>query len=142
MSKSENELIDAVCGLLDFTNQDVLTENANKQSQLVSTQRDLMAGEVSKYISKTKILPRHLVEAHDRGEIKIHDLDYYLNSTYNCELINLDDMLQNGTVITKKMLEKQKCYDHRNADSRSGGFFHLWWPNYISISHSTFCQNK
>ena len=108
MSKSENELIDAVCGLLDFTNQDVLTENANKQSQLVSTQRDLMAGEVSKYISKTKILPRHLVEAHDRGEIKIHDLDYYLNSTYNCELINLDDMLQNGTVINKKMIEKPK----------------------------------
>ena len=108
MSKSENELIDAVCGLLDFTNQDVLTENANKQSQLVSTQRDLMAGEVSKYISKMKILPRHLVEAHDRGEIKIHDLDYYLNSTYNCELINLDDMLQNGTVINKKMIEKPK----------------------------------
>ena len=108
MSKSENELIDAVCGLLDFTNQDVLTENANKQSQLVSTQRDLMAGEVSKYISKTKILPRHLVEAHDRGEIKIHDLDFYLNSTYNCELINLDDMLQNGTVINKKMIEKPK----------------------------------
>ena len=108
MSKSENELIDAVCGLLDFTNQDVLTENANKQSQLVSTQRDLMAGEVSKYISKTKILPRHLVEAHDRGEIKIHDLDYYLNSTYNCELVNLDDMLQNGTVINKKMIEKPK----------------------------------
>ena len=108
MSKSENELIDAVCGLLDFTNQDVLTENANKQSQLVSTQRDLMAGEVSKYISKTKILPRHLVEAHDRGEIKIHDLDYYLNSTYNCELINLDDMLQNGTVINKKLIEKPK----------------------------------
>ena len=108
MSKSENELIDAVCGLLDFTNQDVLTENANKQSQLVSTQRDLMAGEVSKYISKTKILPRHLVEAHDRGEIKINDLDYYLNSTYNCELINLEDMLQNGTVINKKMIEKPK----------------------------------
>lgn len=108
MSKSENELMDAVCGLLDFTNQDVLTENANKQSQLVSTQRDLMAGEVSKYISKTKILPRHLVEAHDRGEIKIHDLDYYLNSTYNCELINLEDMLQNGTVINKKMIEKPK----------------------------------
>ena len=108
MSKSENELLDSVCGLLDFTNQDVLTENANKQSQLVSTQRDLMAGEVSKYISKTKILPRHLVEAHDRGEIKIHDLDYYLNSTYNCELINLDDMLQNGTVINKKMIEKPK----------------------------------
>ena len=104
----KNELIDAVSGLLDFTNQEVLTENANKQSQLVSTQRDLMAGEVSKYISKTKLLPKHLVEAHENGEIKIHDLDYYLNSTYNCELINLEDMLQNGTVINKKQIEKPK----------------------------------
>ena len=104
----KNELIDAVSGLLDFTNQEVLTENANKQSQLVSTQRDLMAGEVSKYISKTKLIPKHLVEAHENGEIKIHDLDYYLNSTYNCELINLEDMLQNGTVINKKQIEKPK----------------------------------
>ena len=105
---SKSELIDAVSGLLDFTNQEVLTENANKQSQLVSTQRDLMAGEVSKYISRTKLIPQHLIKAHDNGEIKIHDLDYYLNSSYNCELINLDDMLQNGTVINKKMIEKPK----------------------------------
>jgi ribonucleoside-triphosphate reductase len=105
---SKNELVDAVSGLLDFTNQEVLTENANKQSQLVSTQRDLMAGEVSKYISKTKLIPQHLIKAHENGEIKIHDLDYYLNSTYNCELINLDDMLQNGTVINKKQIEKPK----------------------------------
>ena len=105
---SKNELVDAVSGLLDFTNQEVLTENANKQAQLVSTQRDLMAGEVSKYISKTKLIPQHLIKAHENGEIKIHDLDYYLNSTYNCELINLDDMLQNGTVINKKQIEKPK----------------------------------
>jgi ribonucleoside-triphosphate reductase len=105
---SKNELVDAVSGLLDFTNQEVLTENANKQSQLVSTQRDLMAGEVSKYISKTKLIPQHLIKAHENGEIKIHDLDYYLNSTYNCELINLEDMLQNGTVINKKQIEKPK----------------------------------
>ena len=105
---SKNELIDAVSGLLDFTNEEVLTENANKQSQLVSTQRDLMAGEVSKYISRTKLIPPHLMKAHDNGEIKIHDLDYYLNSAYNCELVNLDDMLQNGTVINKKMIEKPK----------------------------------
>lgn len=105
---SKNELIDAVSGLLDFTNEEVLTENANKQSQLVSTQRDLMAGEVSKYISRTKLIPAHLMKAHDNGEIKIHDLDYYLNSAYNCELVNLDDMLQNGTVINKKMIEKPK----------------------------------
>ena len=72
---SKSELIDAVSGLLDFTNEEVLTENANKQSQLVSTQRDLMAGEVSKYISRTKLIPPHLMKAHDNGEIKIHDLD-------------------------------------------------------------------
>ena len=105
---SKIELIDAVSGLLDFTNEEVLTENANKQSQLVSTQRDLMAGEVSKYISRTKLIPQHLMKAHDNGEIKIHDLDYYLNSAYNCELVNLDDMLQNGTVINKKLIEKPK----------------------------------
>ena len=105
---SKSELIDAVSGLLDFTNEEVLTENANKQSQLVSTQRDLMAGEVSKYISRTKLIPAHLMKAHDNGEIKIHDLDYYLNSAYNCELVNIDDMLQNGTVINKKMIEKPK----------------------------------
>lgn len=105
---SKNELIDAVSGLLDFTNEEVLTENSNKQAQLVSTQRDLMAGEVSKYISRTKLIPQHLIKAHDNGEIKIHDLDYFLNSSYNCELVNLDDMLQNGTVINKKMIEKPK----------------------------------
>lgn len=105
---SKSELIDAVSGLLDFTNEEVLTENSNKQAQLVSTQRDLMAGEVSKYISRTKLIPQHLMKAHDNGEIKIHDLDYFLNSSYNCELVNLDDMLQNGTVINKKMIEKPK----------------------------------
>lgn len=105
---SKNELIDAVSGLLDFTNEEVLTENSNKQAQLVSTQRDLMAGEVSKYVSRTKLVPQHLIKAHDNGEIKIHDLDYFLNSSYNCELVNLDDMLQNGTVINKKMIEKPK----------------------------------
>lgn len=105
---SKNELLDAVVGLLDFTNEDILTENSNKQAQLVSTQRDLMAGEVSKYISRTKLIPQHLIKAHDNGEIKIHDLDYFLNLSYNCELVNLDDMLQNGTVINKKMIEKPK----------------------------------
>lgn len=105
---SKSDLIDAVNGLIDFTNEEVLTENSNKQSQLVSTQRDLMAGEVSKYIARTKLIPQHLIKAHDNGEIKIHDLDYYLNSSYNCELVNIDDMLQNGTVINKKLIEKPK----------------------------------
>lgn len=105
---SKSELIDAVNSLVDFTNEEVLTENSNKQSQLISTQRDLMAGEVSKYIARTKLIPQHLIKAHDNGEIKIHDLDYYLNSSYNCELVNIGDMLQNGTVINKKLIEKPK----------------------------------
>lgn len=105
---SKMELIKEVSGLLDATNHDVLKENSNKQSQLASTQRDLIAGEVSKYIAKTAMIPKHLMDAHNRGEIKIHDLDYYLQPIYNCELVNLEDMLQNGTVINKKKIDKPK----------------------------------
>ena len=68
----DSELIKSIMGLIDCTNEEVLSENSNKQAQLVSTQRDLIAGEVSKHIAKTKMLPKHLVEAHERGEIKIH----------------------------------------------------------------------
>lgn len=108
LRNSKMELIKEISGLLDYTNIDVLTENANKQSQLVSTQRDLIAGEVSKYISKTSLIPKHLVDAHNAGIIKIHDLDYYLQPLYNCELLNIDDMLQNGTVINKKKINKPR----------------------------------
>ena len=105
---SKMELISEISGLLDNTNVDVLKENSNKQSQLASTQRDLVAGEVSKYIAKTAMIPKHLMDAHDRGEIKIHDLDYFLQPIYNCELVNLKDMLMNGTVINKKKIRKPK----------------------------------
>ena len=106
--ESKSEFIQGIIGLLDNTNFDVLTENSNKQSQLASTQRDLIAGEVSKYISTTKLIPKHLVDAHNVGIIKIHDMDYFLQGITNCELVNLEDMLQNGTVINKKMIEKPK----------------------------------
>ena len=105
---SKMSLIKEVSGLLDATNQEVLKENSNKQSQLASTQRDLIAGEVSKYIALTKMIPKHLIEAHKKGEIKIHDLDYFLQPIYNCELVNLKDMLMNGTVINKKRIRKPK----------------------------------
>ena len=105
---SKMELIKEVSGLLDNTNVDVLKENSNKQSQLASTQRDLIAGEVSKYIAKTTMIPKHLMDAHNKGIIKIHDLDYFLQPIYNCELVNLKDMLQNGTVINKKKIRKPK----------------------------------
>lgn len=105
---SKMELIKEISGLIDSTNIAVLTENSNKQSQLASTQRDLIAGEVSKYISKTNLIPKHLMDAHYKGIIKIHDLDYFLQPIYNCELINIEDMLQNGTVINKKKIDKPK----------------------------------
>lgn len=105
---SKNALIEGINGLINYTNTEVLTENSNKQSQLISTQRDLMAGEISKYITKTSLIPKYLMDAHNKGEIKIHDLDYYLQPSYNCELLNIDDMLQNGTVINKKKIDKPK----------------------------------
>ena len=106
--ESKMKLIDDVMGLFDNSNVDVITENSNKQSQLISTQRDLMAGEISKYISSNKLIPKHLMDAHHKGIIKIHDLDYFLNPSTNCELVNIEDMLQNGTVINKKKIDKPK----------------------------------
>ena len=106
--ESKSKLVKEILGLIDNTNIDVLTENSNKQSQLASTQRDLIAGEVSKHIARTTMIPKHLMDAHYQGIIKIHDLDYFLQGIYNCELVNLDDMLQNGTVINKKKIEKPK----------------------------------
>lgn len=108
MRDAKSELQKGIMGLIDNTNKDLMTENANKQAHIVSTQRDLMAGEVSKTIARSTLIPKHLLAAHDRGEIKIHDLDYFLNPTYNCELVNLDDMFQNGTVINKKKIRKPK----------------------------------
>ena len=95
-------------GLVDFTNEEVITENSNKQAVLASTQRDLIAGEVSKYVAKTKMIPAHIVQAHEEGIIKIHDLDYYLQPITNCELVPLGDMFKNGTVINKKLIETPK----------------------------------
>ena len=105
---SKLELINEIEGIVDNTNKEVLNENSNKQSYLASTQRDLIAGEVSKYISKTSMIPKHIIDAHNKGKIKLHDLDYYLQAITNCELVDLDDMLQNGTVINKKKIRKPK----------------------------------
>lgn len=105
--ESKSKLLESINKIIDQTNHDVLKENSNKQSQLASTQRDLIAGEVSKAIAR-KIIPKHIIEAHDKGLIKIHDLDYYMQGIYNCELVNIKDMLQNGTVINKKKIDTPK----------------------------------
>lgn len=106
--RNEHPLDESILGLIDMTNKEVLTENSNKQSQLASTQRDLIAGEVSKYISRTKLIPKDIIEAHDKGIIHLHDLDYFLQDITNCELVPLDDMFEKGTVINKKMIRKPK----------------------------------
>lgn len=105
--ESKSELLTNTSNIINLTNKDVLTENSNKQGVLFSTQRDLIAGEISKAIARNMI-PDHLLEAHDSGLLKIHDLDYFMQGIYNCELVNLEDMLQNGTVINKKLIEKPK----------------------------------
>ena len=104
------ELINSIKGLVDHSNIDVITENSNKQSTIASTQRDLISGEVSKYISKKSLIPRHIVEANNEGIIHLHDLDYYLQPITNCQLVPLDDMFKNGTVINKKMIETPKSF--------------------------------
>lgn len=100
-----------ILSLLNKTNEDIMKENSNKNSVVAATQRDLVAGEISKDISRRKLIPAYLVQAHDKGVIHIHDLDYLLQKIFNCCLINLDDMLQNGTVINEKLVETPKSFE-------------------------------
>ena len=101
-------LVSSVQQIVGGTNKDVLTENANKKGERVCTQRDLMAGEVSKFIADTTMIPSHLLEAHNAGAIHIHDKDYFAQPMTNCELVNLKDMLSNGTVINDNLIETPK----------------------------------
>lgn len=106
--RETHPLDENVMGLVNYTNDELINENSNKQSILASTQRDLIAGEVSKYISLNKSIPTHIVQAHNEGIIKMHDLDYYLQDITNCELVPLDKMFEYGTVINKKLIETPK----------------------------------
>ena len=105
-----NTIDNKVLGIIDGTNKASLTENSNKNEALVSTCRDLVAEEVSKDISLRMKLPPHIAQAHQEGIIHIHDLGHYLNNSTNCCLVNLEDMLQNGTVINGKLIEKPHSF--------------------------------
>lgn len=105
-----NTTDDSILGLLDKSNEDVLNENSNKNGHLASTQRDLVAGEVSKDIARRKLIPAHIVQAHDEGVLHYHDMDYAIQPIHNCMLINLEDMLNNGTVINNKLVESPKSF--------------------------------
>lgn len=98
-TRQRNAKLDLVASIQDIVggfNKDVLTENANKKGERVCTQRDLIAGEVNKFIADTTMIPQHLLDAHNRGAIHIHDKDYFAQPLTNCELVNLKDMLENG----------------------------------------------
>lgn len=108
--RNTNTTDESILSLLSKSNEDVMKENSNKNSVIAATQRDLIAGEVSKDISRRRLIPAHLVQAHDEGIIHWHDMDYTLSNIFNCCLINIDDMLTNGTVINEKLVEQPKSF--------------------------------
>ena len=108
--RHHSDLDTKIEGIVDGTNKDAIDENSNKNAYIASTQRDLIAGEYSKDYCRRTLLPENILHAHDEGILHMHDLDYFLEHIHNCCLVNLDDMLQNGTVINRKLIEKPKSF--------------------------------
>lgn len=108
--REQNTSDNDILGLLNQTNIDVMDENSNKNPLIASTQRDLIAGEVAKDIAKRKLIPAHLVEAHESGAIHIHDLDYLIQPIFNCCLVDMKNMLDQGTVVNGKLIESPKSF--------------------------------
>lgn len=108
--RHRNTTDDTILSLIESNNEEVKQENSNKNPSVVSVQRDYMAGEVSKDLAMRELLPQDVVQAHKDGLIHFHDADYYAQHMHNCDLVNLDDMLQNGTVISGTMIEKPHSF--------------------------------
>ena len=110
LTRKSNTTDDSILALLDQINENAKQENSNKNPTINSTQRDYMAGEVSKDLTMRVLLPEEIAKAHDEGIIHFHDSDYYAQREHNCDLINLQDMLQNGTVISQTLIEKPHSF--------------------------------
>lgn len=108
--RKSNTTDDKILSLIDLSNEEVKQENSNKNPIVNSTQRDYMAGEVSRDITNRLLLPEDIVDAHNKGLIHFHDSDYFAQHMHNCDLVNLEDMLQNGTVISDTLIEKPKSF--------------------------------
>ena len=108
--RKSNTTDDQILSLLECNNEEVKQENSNKNPTVNSVQRDYMAGEVSKDITRRLLLPKDIVEAHEQGIIHFHDADYFAQHMHNCDLVNLEDMLQNGTVISGTFIEKPRSF--------------------------------
>ena len=110
LTRKSNTTDNGILSLLEHINEEVKQENSNKNPIINSTQRDYMAGEVSKDLAQRVLLPEEVIRAHEEGIIHFHDMDYYAQKEHNCDLINLEDMLQNGTVISETMIEKPHSF--------------------------------
>ena len=110
LRRQSNTTDDRILSLIECNNEDVKQENSNKNPSVNSVQRDYMAGEISKDLTMRMLLPQDIVEAHNEGIIHFHDADYYAQHMHNCDLVNLEDMLQNGTVISGTMIEKPHSF--------------------------------
>ena len=110
MARKANSTDEDILALIDQANEELKQENSNKNPVINSTQRDYMAGEVSKDLTRRLLLPEDIVHAHEDGIIHFHDSDYYAQKEHNCDLINLEDLLQNGTVISETMIEKPHSF--------------------------------
>nr|DAH94555.1 MAG TPA: anaerobic ribonucleoside triphosphate reductase [Caudoviricetes sp.] len=110
MIRESEKANDSILRLIDNKNEYLKTENSNKNIYIASTQRDYIAGEVSKDLSKRLLLPKEVVEAHEKGAIHFHDMDYFVQHIHNCCLVNLEDILQNGTVINGTLIEKPHSF--------------------------------
>ncbi len=110
LTRKSNTTDNGILALIDHMNEEVKQENSNKNPVINSTQRDYMAGEVSKDLTRRVLLPEEIVRAHEEGIIHFHDMDYFAQKEHNCDLINLEDMLQNGTVISETMIEKPHSF--------------------------------
>ena len=108
--RKSNTTDDSILSLINLSNEELKQENANKNPVVNSTQRDYMAGETSKDITRRLLLPKEVVKAHDDGTIHFHDSDYFIQKMHNCDLVNLEDMLQNGTVISGTLVEKPHSF--------------------------------
>lgn len=110
MVRKANTTDESILSLIKNSNKDVMEENSNKNATVASTQRDLIAGEVSKDLTKRVLLPEKISKAHEEGILHFHDADYFLQSIFNCCLINIGDMLENGTVMNGKLIESPKSF--------------------------------
>ncbi|NLP22255.1 MAG: anaerobic ribonucleoside-triphosphate reductase [Erysipelotrichaceae bacterium] len=108
--RKQNTTDESILGLIKHSNKDVMEENSNKNAVIVSTQRDLIAGEVSKDLTRRLLLPEKISKAHDDGVLHFHDADYFLQPIFNCCLINIEDMFENGTVMNGKLIETPKSF--------------------------------